>query len=96
MLWQRKDPRCIQSEVISYRRIGFSEKIDQKDVQQQHQQQMEKDRVTDDEVELIEKGIKVVERMTDKRKGKVETERWHNQNIGGQIECCVRTIFAPV
>ena len=36
------------------------------------------DRVIDDEVALIEKGIKVIERLTDKIKGKVETERWHN------------------
>ena len=72
MLWQRKDPRCIQDVVISYRGIGFSEKIDQKDVQQQHQQQMKKDRVVDEEVALIERNRS--HRENDKQNGR-ESQR---------------------
>ena len=62
VLWQRKDPRCIQDEVISYRGIKLLEKQ-----QQQQQQQTEKDRAVDEEIALMAKGIEVHEKVS-KRK----------------------------
>ena len=65
LFWKHMDPRCIQDEVISYRGIKFPEKIDQKAVPKQ-QQQTEKDRAVDKEIELIARGIEVYERISEK------------------------------
>ena len=62
LFWKHKDPRCIQDEVMLYRRVKFPEKIDQKTVPQQ-QQQTEKDRAVDQEIKLMAIGIQVYERI---------------------------------
>ena len=80
MLWQRKDPRCIHEEVISYRGIKYPGKVEEKNVAKQ--QQTEKNRAIDYEIELMAKGIEVYERLINK----IKPSKFDSLPVPNQVE----------